>query len=1082
MDNKLNKELEAEITPELLKELNIGSIEEYRFMVQDADNKSKKDSKKNKKSAKEIKISKSKIKENNRKKERVIEKKMKNAMRSKILESLDKHNKDSSKILESLDSVKNLGKKRKNSKDIKSNSRKTSKAEEIDLDAEMEESVDYSSDSESSHIEEIETTKEPKINTNEETNINTPVVNCNNPAIGDILDDKEFRRKLVEEIKAYRLEDDNLEEIENDAKLEIPVKSDVVLVKRDEEIQKERLELPIVKYEQEIMDKINSSFITLICGETGSGKSTQIPQFLYEYGYTNSLGRIAITQPRRVAAISLATRVARELKVDLGKEVGYQIRYDSHTSDKTVIKYLTDGILLKEIESDNLLSKYSVVIIDEAHERTINTDIIIGLLTKIVKFRYLLAKNKVKYSNANEREVKPLRVVIMSATMRVDEFMESVIFKPHLAPSFIKIEARRFPVTVYHTKRTIDDYIEEAYKTCCKIHRRLPDGAILIFLTGKQEINYLCDKLKSEFENPNINSAMDKNLSSIVENPDDEYDINIDEAEPEPEMISYKEAVVLPMYSSLTQEQQMKVFEAYPNKRLIVIATNVAETSLTIPGVKYVIDAGREKRRVFTHGLSFSTFNIDFVSQASAEQRTGRAGRTGPGFCYRLYSNGLFAKMEKYTEPQILKSPLDQTILYLKSIKIKNIYNFPFITVPDKTFIEKAIRHLIVLGALKSSEENSNTNLAILRSFIDKDYTEITNIGSLMVKFPLSPKYSKMIILGNKFGTQILNFTFMMISMMNIEGLFLTNNSDLRNILDIKMINPFSDSITYLNIFLTFLKYSSNESNIKKFCEKYYINIKKIKEANDLYTQLIKTGIQIFKIDENSLKVNQNTNYPNSEEQTILYQVLLSGFIDNVARRKVIYDQVGNKMEDIRQKRIIYESNENNEQTLIHPLSIVLKTHPDFIIYKDIIQENKTFLVCNTIVKPEWIYNIGSSSELVSYDIITNLNEPFYNKNTDCINCYINMKYGYKMWDIQNVIVEMNKEDDNYLRYFARFLLEGKIINEFKNNEKSLNGKPQIITNQISILPKVTMIIRDLKYAKVYTKKGLINQWKKDKK
>jgi ATP-dependent RNA helicase DHX37/DHR1 len=242
-----------------------------------------------------------------------------------------------------------------------------------------------------------------------------------------------------------------------------------------------------------------------------------------------------------------------------------------------------------------MLMKYSVVIIDEAHERTINTDIIIGLISKIIKLRYLLSKYGMKYRDEN---VNPLRLVIMSATMRVDEFVDNNIFIPK--PAFIKVEARQFPVTVHHLKRTFTDHLEEAFKMTCKIHRKLPDGGILIFLTGKQEIKYLCERLKSEFENNNIKEDINNGNTEEKENPNADFDIEANMSDEEAEdKISYKKAIILPLYSALPQEQQMLVFKKPPeNTRLIVIATNVAETSLTIPNIRYVVDSGKHKRRV----------------------------------------------------------------------------------------------------------------------------------------------------------------------------------------------------------------------------------------------------------------------------------------------------------------------------------------------------------------------------------------------------------------------------------------------------------------------------------------------------
>lgn len=1156
-DEQLEKLIGKEVTEDLLKSMKIFTIEDYRKHFKD-DETSKK-TKTSKKEKEKIKVSKSKIKEQARKKEMVLNKKLKNEMRSQILESLEKHK---AFDVQNLESAKNLGKKRKISKDLKE--MKTQDNQEPDFEEKqdlLDEDEIFSSD-ESSSDERIEgkgmeITNKLQISENSENTENHISKQISSLEI----DPKLFSLILEEKIKnritqGLLLELDDQDTVATlNIELSIPDKSEVILVNRDETIQNERINLPIVKYEHEIMDKINNNLVTVICGETGSGKSTQIPQFLYEYGYTNCLGGIVVTQPRRVAAISLANRVSNELNTKIGEEVGYQVRYDStHYSDKTVIKYLTDGILLKELESDKLLLKYSVVLIDEAHERTINTDIIIGLISKLVRMRYLLSKNKVRLSNS-ETEVKPLRLVIMSATMRVDEFLESSIFKPHIVPSFIKIEARQFPVTIHHAKRTPVDYIEEAFKLCCKIHHKLPQGGVLVFLTGKREIQVLCEKLNQEFkdkisyidEEQNIDSKTVENLekninlqnlnNSEIKSSDVVIDSNLleenkimsenyenDYLEKENLPTSYKPYVILPLYSSLPQEQQMKVFEKIPSdKRLIVIATNVAETSLTIPGIRYVVDSGRCKKREFKSGLSFSTFKIEWISQASAEQRSGRAGRTGPGYCYRLYSNGLFAKMDRYTEPQIVSSPLDQMILYLKSLNICDISKFPFLTFPNKKFVEKTLRHLIVIGGLKTDEDSQYniiknfiaTNLLTKDSEkIDQDYkdnTIITDVGKLMIKFPVPPKYGKIIILSNKLG--LIYHGIVLVAIMNIENLFVfenqkkseieevaenetntsselnskkkyqLNTNDLRNLIDTKLLNPFSDAISYLNLILTLLKLDYEKYHVlNSFCIKYHLNVKKVKEMLDIIEQLVKIAKILF--NDSSLNVINYKNIvsqPSSHEQNLLIQILLSGFIDNIARRRVIYDKIGNQKDNSSNasaRKVIYECNENNEECQIHPNSLLSKTNPDFIIYKEIIRENKTFLLCNTVIKSEWLYNLGG--EIISSNLIKDsaLNEPLYDLKDDCIYCYVDLKYGYKSWDIPKVKVTMSHDHEGFYRYLARFILEGKVFKELAEFEKFMNSKPKMITNQISILPKVTMLVNALKFSKVTSNVDIINIWK----
>ncbi len=492
-----------------------------------------------------------------------------------------------------------------------------------------------------------------------------------------------------------------------------------VPVFRPEEIERARLKLPILAEEQVVMETINSNAIVAIAGETGSGKTTQLPQFLYEAGYANSGLIIGVTEPRRVAAISMSKRVGYEMNLS-EEEVSYQIRYEGNTTDKTKILFMTDGVLLKEVQKDFLLSRYSVIIVDEAHERSVYTDILVGLLSRIVPLRAKRA--------AEGNPLPPLKLIIMSATLRVEDFTcNPRLFRP--PPPVVSVESRQFPVTVHFNRRTPSDYVAESYKKVCKIHRRLPDGGILVFLTGQQEVNSLCRKLRRAFPAKPLKEATKptqklreeeaheveeedegmkrilsavrgstrnkepkekqrrrssrrkppkgKNAVSITRVNLDDYDPagrrrttipafemegdEEDEME-EPQSDEEEDDVldtddedefleemgdevgnptgvglhVLPLYSLLPAAKQAKVFEPPPpNTRLCIVATNVAETSLTIPGVRYVVDSGKTKRRFYDKTTGVSAFFVVWTSRASASQRAGRAGRQGPGHCYR---------------------------------------------------------------------------------------------------------------------------------------------------------------------------------------------------------------------------------------------------------------------------------------------------------------------------------------------------------------------------------------------------------------------------------------------------------------
>ena len=1072
------------------------------------------------------KISKSKKKRLKKKEQYFNLKKIQQEQHKKIIESLEEHNKNYSNIINQLDSAKFLGIKHKQTKKNNFNKSNNNKKE----------------------------IKEKKIEEEEESS-EISLISIKNKNINK---ENEIKQTSIKE-DFEKIHKQNLEDLYNEEQKELsnyifseniltPTEKDLILISRSEEIINSRKKLPIINQEHEIMYAINNSLVTIIYGETGSGKSTQIPQFLYEFGYTNAIGKIAITQPRRVAARALALRLSEELNLTLGKEIGYQIRYETQNYDKnkTVIKFVTDGILLKEIENDKLLSEYSIIIIDEAHERTINSDLLIGFISNIIKIRFILWKKNKVY--VNNKKILPLRLVIMSATLRIDDFKESNIFKPFIIPRVVEVSTRQFKVHCYHSKVTSSNYLEEAFKLCIKIHSKLPDGNILIFLTGKKEILQLCEKLKNEFKNVNKidnnnekiidennnennnnnenynennnenNNKNENNINEINKNSENimeelnneqeknknninlESEDNLSENSEKKELISYKPSIILPLYSSMSPEDQMKIFQKYPsNHRMIVVSTNVAETSLTIPNVRYVIDSGRVKKRIYKNGLSFSTFQIEWISQASAEQRMGRAGRTCEGYCYRLYSNGLYVKMEKFTEPQIITSPLSQVVLILKNMNIQNIKKFPFLSKPNKLFLDKAINHLIIIGALKGLNNENDERIKNIQKYYSlnlndnnnnneenennlnennlndiNDSTEITDIGRLMCKFPIEPKLSKLIIMSKNYN--LIEYVIIIVCFMSVENVFDFSSMNIKNykefvdeIKRLNIYNNYSDCIIYLNIIILLLK--KTDTIIK-------INKKKFDEIKNLLKQLKNLCQNIFKI---QLKNFDELQITNNSQNNIICQILLCSFIDNLCRKKIVYDNAGNEIdEQILKKKLFYECNENNNECKLGYFSILNEIKPDFLIYYEIISENnKNSLINNTIIKPEWLYNIGGT--LINVNLNTNYKEPFYSSKEDKIFCFVDIIYGYKNWNINNVAVEMNKNDNNYFRYLIKFILNGDLLPQLKKYKNKLNMKINSIVNKNNDLYiKVNKFIKDLKNNNIYNKKTLLNMFKKN--
>ncbi|XP_020683383.1 probable pre-mRNA-splicing factor ATP-dependent RNA helicase DEAH4 [Dendrobium catenatum] len=407
--------------------------------------------------------------------------------------------------------------------------------------------------------------------------------------------------------------------------------------------------LPILRFEDKIVEAVEKNPVVVIIGETGSGKSTQLSQILHRRGYTRS-GAIAITQPRRVAAVSVSRRVALEVGAQLGEEVGYAIRFEDRTSDKTCIKYLTDGVLLRESLSNPRLDQYSVIILDEAHERSLNTDILLGLMKRLVKMR-----------SSN------LKVLITSATLdgvKVSKFFSDC--------PILNVPGQLFPVEKLYSSERPKNYIDSSMRTALDIHSRELPGDILIFMTGQDEIDKMVSKLEEKIQNLEEGSCMD--------------------------------ALVLPLHGSLPPEMQVRVFSPAPqNCRRIIVATNIAETSLTVDGIVYVIDTGYVKQRQYNPSTGMYSLDVVQISRVQADQRAGRAGRTCPGKCYRLYPSSVYyEEFLDATVPEIQRSSLTGSVLYLKSLNLPDIdiLKFDFLDSPSRESLADALRQLYLIDAI----------------------------------------------------------------------------------------------------------------------------------------------------------------------------------------------------------------------------------------------------------------------------------------------------------------------------------------------------------------------------------------------
>ncbi|KAJ5768918.1 ATP-dependent RNA helicase DHR1 [Penicillium odoratum] len=769
-----------------------------------------------------------------------------------------------------------------------------------------------------------------------------------------------------------------------------------VAVERSEEIQNARLGLPVVGEEQKIMEAIHNNSTIVIWGATGSGKTTQLPQFLFESGFGNpdseNPGLIGVTQPRRVAAVSMANRVAQELG-QYSDKVSYQIRFETTVSKNTAIKFMTDGILLREIADDFALRKYSVIIIDEAHERSVNTDILIGMVSRIVDLRKSLCEE--------DPSVKPLKVVIMSATLRISDFTENPSLFRQGPPPLVQAEGRQYPVTVHFARRTHRDYVEEAFRKVSRGHRKLPPGGMLVFLTGQNEIRQLSKRLKQAFKPTERSDATQAKVQFTANDApleaedlelggtemhdngyDDDSDLEItglDDPEDdegfdlgEDAMDSSTKVHVLPLYSQLPTKEQMKVFEAPPeNSRLIILATNVAETSLTIPGIKYVFDCGRAKDKQFDLFTGVQSFQIGWISKASASQRAGRAGRTGPGHCYRLYSSAVYeADFAEYTAPEILRTPIEGVVLQMKSMGLHNVINFPFPTPPSRQGLVKAEKLLKNLGALSTDGQ-------------------VTQIGRRLATYPLSPRFGKMLYIGHQHGC--MPYVIALVSALAVGDLFISQNevdptafapkpkpkddsdsdsdddkrvyTNLDRIEDterearVKNYNRVqrllskhddtSDALKFLSAICAYAYASDGEA----FSEQMFLRAKAFKEATQLRRQLT----DIVRSNNPGLIKAYEARLPEPSTKQIkaLKQIVTAGFIDHVAIRA---DLAPVPPENPRAPRraidvpylTLFRSREgpnddiSQRAVFVHPSSIMAKLSPkempQYIIYSHLQQ------------------------------------------------------------------------------------------------------------------------------------------------
>uniref|UniRef100_H2Y9B4 RNA helicase n=1 Tax=Ciona savignyi TaxID=51511 RepID=H2Y9B4_CIOSA len=621
-------------------------------------------------------------------------------------------------------------------------------------------------------------------------------------------------------------------------------------------LEQQRQFLPIYAVKEELLNIIRDNNIVVVIGETGSGKTTQLAQYLHEDGYSK-YGMIGCTQPRRVAAMSVAKRVSEEMGVSLGEEVGYAIRFEDVTSEKTILKYMTDGILLRESLRESDLDTYSCIIMDEAHERSLNTDVLFGLLRDVVTRR------------------RDLKLIVTSATMDAEKFCHFFGNVPNYT-----IPGRTFAVDILFSKNVVEDYVEAAVKQALQIHVQGRKGDILCFMPGQEDIEVTCDTLTERIE----------------------------------ELEDVAPLAVLPIYSQLPSDLQAKIFQKAPDGiRKCVVATNIAETSLTVDGIAFVIDPGFCKLKVFNSRIGMDSLSVFPVSQANANQRSGRAGRTESGVAYRLYTlNQYKHEMLLASVPEIQRTNLANVVLLLKSLGVQDLLKFHFMDPPPQDNILNSMYQLWILGAL------DNTGA-------------LTSCGRSMVEFPLDPPLSKMMIVAAEMGcsAEIL----IIVSMLSVPAIFYrpTGREEESDTKREKFSVPESDHMTLLNVYQ---QWKTNGYSAT-WCNDHFIHAKAMRKVREVRSQLKEIA------DQQKMKIVSAGN-----EWDVIRKCICAAYFHHAARLKGIGEYVNVR---------------TGMPCHLHPTSSLfgMGFTPDYVVYHELVMTSKEYMQNVTAVEGEWLAELG---------------------------------------------------------------------------------------------------------------------------
>jgi len=665
--------------------------------------------------------------------------------------------------------------------------------------------------------------------------------------------------------------------------------------------------LPITAKKNEIINSILKHQVLIISGETGSGKTTQIPKFCLAAGRGID-GKIGCTQPRRIAATTVAHRIAEELGEKLGRSVGYKIRFKDRTSHDSFIKIMTDGILLAETQNDLYLNEYDTIIVDEAHERSLNIDFVLGILKTLIKKR------------------KDLKLIITSATIDTEKFSKAFNNAP-----VIEVSGRMYPVEVQyfsteHETEKDDEqtHVELALNAVGKLQKQSSFGDILIFMPTEQDIRETCDMLEGK---------------------------------------GYKGSIVLPLFARLSGSEQSRIFSRPPGRKIIV-STNVAETSITIPGIKYVIDTGLARIPRYTPRTRTTSLPISSISRSSADQRKGRCGRVENGICIRLFSEEDYASRPFFTLPEILRANLAEVILRMIDLKLGDISDFPFIDRPDPKSVRDGFELLSELGAIVRGQgaegRGQRSEVRDQRSEIRDQRTEggffITEKGKIMAKMPVDPRLSRMLIEAQKEGC--IKEIAIIASVLSLQDPRErpTEKHEEADQIHAAFNDPSSDFITFINIWNRYhetWRKEKSTNKMKRFCKANFLSFKRMREWRDIHTQIsdILKECGMWNAECETADASNSELEFKSPAYERIHKSILSGFISNIAMKK---------------EKNIFTATKGKE-VMIFPGSGLFNKAGKWIVAAEMVKTSRLFARTTANIAGSWLEDLGKAQCKYTY-------------------------------------------------------------------------------------------------------------------